>query len=59
MRRPGLPPYSPPVAAIFPLMVEAAPGTKVTNLAEPLMPLKCFPKLRLSPEVEKDILDDL
>ncbi len=69
MRRPGLPPYSPPVAAIFPIMVEAAPGAKVTNLAladilekrlaDPLMPLKRFPKLRLSSEVEKEILDDL
>jgi hypothetical protein len=64
MRRPGLPSYSPPVAAIFPIMVEPPPGGQVTDdalatimekrLADPMMPLTRFPKLQLLPKTDGD-----
>ena len=70
MRRPGLPSYSPPVAAIFPIMVEPAPGEQVSynalatimekRLADPRAPLTRFPKLQLLPETDgdEDTIDD-
>lgn len=63
-RRLGLPLHGSPLADIFPIMVEPAPGDTISNhdladlmekrLEDPVLILKRFPKLQLSPRNNED-----